>query len=93
MGLDSFRGDDEIAHGLLEVTVEGPDGPGRPDARREHDGQLRPADGEALRPRDAPSQRGTPRASEEALAAIDRAAATPRRRRIDLVPPLTKEGR
>lgn len=25
--LDSFRGDDETAHGLLDVTVEGPDGP------------------------------------------------------------------
>ncbi len=25
-GLDSFRGDDEIAHGVVEVTVDGPDG-------------------------------------------------------------------
>jgi hypothetical protein len=26
-GFDSFRGDDETGHGLIDVTVEGPEGP------------------------------------------------------------------
>jgi hypothetical protein len=76
MGLDSFRGDDEIAHGVMEVTVEGPEGSvtAQTLAVRSSGGFVRPTERYVAMLRTNAERQGLP---EEALVAIDEAAAGP----------------
>jgi hypothetical protein len=73
---DSFRGDEATAHGLIEVTVEGPDG--RVTARTLCVGSserfVRPTERHVAMLRANAERQGLP---EEALEAIDRAAQGP----------------
>ena len=75
-GLDSFRGDDEIAHGVVEVTVEGPDGslPAKTLVVATDGGFIRPNERYVAMLRANAERQGLP---EEALLAIDEAAAGP----------------
>ena len=76
MALEPLPRDDEIAHGLLEVTVEGPDGPvrARTLAVSTTGSFVRPTERYLAMLRANAERQGLP---EEALAAIDRAAAAP----------------
>lgn len=75
-GLDSFRGDDEIAHGVVEVTVQGPDGslPAKTLVVATDGGFIRPNERYVAMLRANAERQGLP---EEALLAIDEAAAGP----------------
>ena len=74
--LDSFRGDDEIAHGIVEVTVERPDGslPAKTLVVASDGGFVRPNERYVAMLRANAERQGLP---EEALLAIDEAAAGP----------------
>ena len=75
-GLDSFRGDDEIAHGVVDVTVEGPRGslPAKTLVVTTDGGFIRPNERYVAMLRANAERQGLP---EEALQAIDEAAAGP----------------
>ena len=75
-GLDSFQGDGEITHGAVDVTVAGPDGsvPARTLVVRTDGGFVRPTERYVAMLRANAERQGLP---EEALLAIDHAAAGP----------------
>lgn len=77
-GLDSFRGSDETRHGLLDVTVEGPGGSVEATtlAVGSYELFVRPNERYVKMLRTNAEQQGLP---DEALEAIDRAAAGPPR--------------
>ena len=74
--LDSFQGDDEITHGVVEVTVDGPDGSisARTLVVGTDGGFVRPTERYVAMLRANAERQGLP---EEALLAIDEAAAGP----------------
>ena len=82
-GLDSFRGDDEIAHGVVDVTVEGPDGslPAKTLVVTTDGGFIRPNERYVAMLRANAERQGLP---EEALLAIDEAAAGPSGRAVSI---------